>query len=51
MNFLGSEIAVPSLQDARVVILPVPYEKTTSYGRGTKGGPEAIIEASPNLEF
>jgi agmatinase len=51
MNFLGSEIAVPLLQDARVVILPVPYEQTTSYGKGTKDGPEAIIEASPNLEF
>ena len=51
MNFLGSEIAVPLLQDARIVILPVPYEQTTSYGKGTKDGPEAIIEASPNLEF
>jgi agmatinase len=51
MNFLGSEIAVPLLQNANVVILPVPYEQTTSYGKGTKDGPEAIIEASPNLEF
>ena len=51
MNFLGSEIAVPLLQDARIVILPVPYEQTTSYGKGTKDGPKAIIEASPNLEF
>lgn len=31
-------------------ILPVPYEKTVSYGTGTARGPEAIIEASQQLE-
>lgn len=37
-------------QDAKVVIIPVPIEKTTSYQKGTINGPNAIIEASPNLE-
>jgi agmatinase len=36
---------------ARVVILPIPYEKTTTYGRGCSKGPEAIIAASCQLEY
>ena len=37
--------------DAGFVILPVPYERTTSYGKGTKGGPDAILKASAQLEL
>jgi len=33
------------------VILPVPYERTTSYAGGTARGPEAIIEASRYVEL
>jgi arginase family enzyme len=40
-----------SAKDARFMILPVPYEKTTSYGKGTKKGPAAVIESSWQLEF
>ncbi|MHC5062061.1 MAG: agmatinase [Planctomycetota bacterium] len=36
---------------AAVVIVPVPYEKTTTYIKGTSKGPQAILQASPNLEF
>lgn len=32
-------------------IIPCPYEATVSYGPGTAKGPEAIIEASQELEF
>ncbi|MEJ2055268.1 MAG: agmatinase, partial [Calditrichaceae bacterium] len=32
-------------------IVPVPYEKTTSYGKGTSKGPKAIIEASAYVEL
>jgi agmatinase len=32
--------------DARVVLLPVPFEATTSYGGGTSNGPRAILQAS-----
>lgn len=48
-NFLG----IPDIdeRDADVTILPVPYEKTTSYGPGTKNGPKAIIEASRQIEY
>jgi len=37
--------------DARVVILPVPFEATTSYGGGTAGGPRAILEASRQVDL
>jgi agmatinase len=40
-----------SFQQARVAILPVPYEATVSYGRGTGGAPEAILRASLQLEL
>ncbi|MDD9898066.1 MAG: agmatinase family protein, partial [Candidatus Melainabacteria bacterium] len=32
-------------------IIPCPYEQTTTYGKGTAGGPAAVIEASQELEF
>ena len=33
-----------------VVIIPIPYELTTSYGQGTSDGPMAAIEASAQVE-
>jgi arginase family enzyme len=38
-------------RERAVVILPVPYEATTSFGGGTGGGPAAIIEASRYIEL
>ena len=35
---------------SKVVILKVPYEKTTTYVKGTKAGPAAIIKASKYME-
>lgn len=48
-NFLGIPEIDP--QSARVIILPVPFEGTTSYGHGTADGPKAIIEASRQVEL
>lgn len=49
-RFLGIEDELADYKNARAVILPVPLERTTTYGRGTRKGPCAIIEASRNLE-
>ena len=38
------------LEKAEVIILPIPHEETTSYGKGTKEGPKAILKASNELE-
>jgi agmatinase len=50
-NFLGLDEDAADFEKARVVILPVPYEATTSFGGGTGGGPAAIIEASRYIEL
>jgi len=38
-------------EDARVVLLPVPFEATTSYGIGASKGPAAILKASHQVEL
>jgi len=38
-------------EQSKFIILPIPYEQTTSYGLGTRNGPEAIIKASHYLEL
>lgn len=50
MNFGGYEIE-SSYGESAIVILPVPYDETSTYMKGADKGPEAIIEASPNMEF
>ncbi|MFT3707959.1 MAG: agmatinase family protein [Archangium sp.] len=37
--------------EARVVLVPVPFEATTSYGGGTVNGPSAILEASKQVDL
>ena len=39
-----------NLYNARVVLVPVPYDSTTSYRSGARHGPKAILEASRQLE-
>ena len=50
-NFGGLPPELSELDTARYVVLPLPYEVTTSYKKGTKLGPRAIIEASRNMEL
>lgn len=38
-------------KDSRVVIVPVPFEATTSYGGGTSNGPKAVLEASRQVDL
>ncbi|MGB3532103.1 MAG: agmatinase [Microcoleaceae cyanobacterium] len=49
LDFLGSEI-ISDYNTARVVVLPIPYEKTTTYRKGCSNGPTALLEASHQLE-
>ena len=50
-NFLGIEKEFSSFEHSRIVVVPIPYEHTVSYGGGTKNGPNAILEASHYVEF
>ena len=50
-NFLGLPPAHSDLAQAGVLVLPIPYEETVSYGGGTAAGPAAIIAASEQVEL
>lgn len=49
-HFLEDEIGETEPENALFHVIPVPYEKTVSYGGGTKNGPLKILEASSQLE-
>jgi agmatinase len=40
-----------SIDSKQIVVLPVPFDKTTTYQQGADLGPAALIEASRNLEL
>ena len=48
--FGGEEVHCP-IDRASIIILPVPFELSTSYVKGTKKGPEAILNASTYMEL
>ena len=50
-NFLGIPEEENTREASRVLVLPVPYERTVSYGVGTRNGPGAIVEASHFVEL
>jgi agmatinase len=50
MNFGGNEV-VYDYSSSRIIIVPVPYDKTSTWIKGADKGPDAIMEASVNLEF
>jgi len=50
-GFMHLDEADSDFATARVVIVPVPFDGTTTYQPGTRDGPRAIIDASRNLEL
>jgi len=50
MNF-GGIYPAHSLSKALFVVVPVPYDLTSTYQSGSRRGPAAIIEASTNMEL
>src|SRR5512133_2908812 len=50
MNFGGNEVVYGYLE-SEIIILPVPYDETSTWIKGSDKGPDAILEASVNLEF
>jgi len=52
MNFGGiDDEELSSFENARVVVWPVSYEGTVSYGGGTGEGAMAVVDASRNMEL
>lgn len=50
-NFLGLDAEHSSYDSSKILLLPVGYEHTVSYGGGTRFGPRAIRRASRFVEF
>ncbi len=50
MNFGGNEV-VFDYSSSEILIIPVPYDETSTWMKGADNGPEAIMEASVNLEW
>ncbi|MCE5347806.1 MAG: agmatinase [Bacteroidales bacterium] len=50
MNFGGNEV-VYDYSESEIIIVPVPYDATSTWMKGADKGPEAILQASVNLEF
>jgi agmatinase len=51
MNFGGIEPEYTDLERAFFVVLPVPYDLTSTYRSGSRLGPAAILDASANMEL
>ena len=51
LNYGGLDAGYTKLEKARIVVLPVPYDETSTWGKGADLGPEAILEASANMEL
>lgn len=50
MNFGGNEV-VYSYDESKIIIVPVPYDETSTWMKGADKGPDAVLNASVNLEF
>ena len=50
-GFMHLDDEQTAFETARVVVVPVPFDATTCYRPGTREGPQAIIDASRNLEL
>lgn len=50
-NFLGLPARYSDYQKSKFVVLPIPYEQTTTFKSGTREGPRAIIAASLQVEL
>ena len=51
INFGGIPEEFTQLNDSQVVVLPVPYDGTSTYIKGSDKGPDAILDASCNVEL
>lgn len=50
-NFCGLDEELSNFENARFVVVPVPYDATTTWRGGTRNGGSAIIDASMNMEL
>ena len=50
-TYAGIPAAYSSLDTSKIVLIPVPYDGTTTWQKGADKGPEAFLRASENMEL
>ena len=51
MNYGGIDAVHSAFTGATFVVVPVPYDLTSTYQSGSRRGPGAILDASANMEL
>ncbi|WP_127844536.1 agmatinase [Psychroflexus aestuariivivens] len=50
-NYAGISAKYAGIDEAKVVLIPVPYDGTSTWQKGADKGPEAFLDASENMEL
>jgi agmatinase len=50
-TYAGIPQDLAQLEKAKIVLIPVPYDGTSTWGKGADKGPGAFLEASENMEL
>ncbi len=50
-TYAGIPAEYASSDKAKIVLIPVPFDGTSTWGKGADKGPEAFLEASENMEL
>ncbi|NHF60504.1 agmatinase [Flavobacteriaceae bacterium TP-CH-4] len=50
-NYAGIPDEFAQLEKAKIILIPVPYDGTSTWGKGADKGPSAFLEASANMEL
>ncbi|WP_452601688.1 agmatinase [Pontimicrobium sp. MEBiC06410] len=50
-NYAGIPNNYAGLETSKIVLIPVPYDGTSTWGKGADKGPEAFLHASENMEL
>ena len=50
-NYAGIPDKYARIDEAKVVLIPVPYDGTSTWQKGADKGPDAFLEASENMEL
>lgn len=50
-NYAGIPDKFAQLETAKIILIPVPYDGTSTWGKGADKGPKAFLDASENMEL
>ncbi len=50
-TYAGIQEKYAKLEHAKIVLIPVPYDGTSTWQKGADKGPKAFLEASENMEL